>query len=112
MGAVYIFIRVVLQQVTEGVDAKFLAQYLFAPRSYARQEFYVLLEKIVHYINDNPVASPDDGRGLLLFGLLSDDGFGYRQVEGSGNLYVLAVALDDGDLAAEALYDAGVVGEL
>ena len=54
VGAVYILIRVVLQQVTEGVDAKFLAQYLFAPRSYARQEFYVLLEKIVHYINDNP----------------------------------------------------------
>ena len=43
LGAVYIFIRVVFQQVTIGADAELLAQYLFLLRTYARQVHDVLV---------------------------------------------------------------------
>ena len=43
LGAVYIFIWIVFQQVTIRVDAELLAQYLFLLGSYPRQEHDVLV---------------------------------------------------------------------
>ena len=43
LGAVYIFIWIVFQQVTVRVDAEFLAQYLFLLGSYPWQEHDVLV---------------------------------------------------------------------
>ena len=43
LGAVYIFIRIVFQQITIRVDAELLAQYLFLLGSYSWQEHDVLV---------------------------------------------------------------------
>ena len=48
LRAVNIFIWIVLQQVTESLDAQFLLQQFLSVRSYARNIHYVLLENVYH----------------------------------------------------------------
>ena len=89
LRTVHIFIWIVFEQVTVCLDAEFVAQHLLAVRAYARQEFDVLIENI-HCLNQH---------------------FSNLEVIGCGNLDVLAVALDKGDLMAVALHNGGIVGE-
>ena len=46
LRAVHIFVRIVFQQVTIGLDAKFVAQHLLAVRAYPWQVLDVLTENI------------------------------------------------------------------
>ena len=41
-GTVDVFVRIILKQVAIALNAKLIAQHLFAVRAYARQVFYVL----------------------------------------------------------------------
>ena len=46
LRTVYIFIRIVFEQVTIGLNAEFVAQHLLAVGTYPRQELDVLVENI------------------------------------------------------------------
>jgi hypothetical protein len=46
LRTVYIFIRIVFEQVTISLDAEFVAQHLLAVGAYPRQELDVLIENI------------------------------------------------------------------
>ena len=46
LRAVYVFIRIVFEQVAVGLDAKLVAQHLLAVRPYAWQVFDVLIEDV------------------------------------------------------------------
>jgi hypothetical protein len=46
LGAIDILIGIVLQQITIGMDAEFVAQYLLPVGTHPRQVLYVLIEDI------------------------------------------------------------------